>query len=104
MRVSNLPAFFGFGGAAILAAVIATASPVQAAQGRNGALLGGLAVGAVGAAILLNGTRPLRAAPVVEEEVVYRPAPRYEPVCRMVRRKVWLDEESYTYRRVEVCE
>lgn len=97
-------AIFGLGGAAILAAVIAASAPVQAAQGRNAALIGGLAIGAAGAAILLNGTRPARAAPIVEEEVVYRPAPRYEPTCRMVRRKVWLDEESYTYRRVEVCE
>ncbi|WP_246155545.1 hypothetical protein [Rhabdaerophilum calidifontis] len=45
-----------------------------------------------------------RAAPVVEEEVYVRPAPRYVPTCRMERRRVWIDSESYTYRRVEVCE
>lgn len=91
--------------AAVLAAAFASAQPVQAAQGRNGMLLGGLAIGAAGAAILLNGTRPVRAAPMIEEEeVVYRPAPRYVPTCRMERRRQWLDSESYTYRRVEVCE
>lgn len=89
---------------AALAAAIATAHPVQAAQGRNAMLFGGLAVGAAGAAILLNGTRPVRAAPIVEEEeVVYRPAPRYVPTCHMERRRVWIDSESYTYKRVEVC-
>ncbi len=91
-----------FAAFAILSAAI---TPVEAANGRNAMLFGGLAVGAAGAAILLNGTRPVRAAPVIEEEeVVYRPAPRYVPTCRMERRKQWLDSESYTYRRVEVCE
>ncbi|MCA1953450.1 MAG: hypothetical protein LDL22_10450 [Hyphomicrobiales bacterium] len=87
----------------ILSAALALAPAAEAAQGRNAALLGGLAVGAAGAAILLN-NRPARAAPVVEEEVYVRPAPRYVPTCRMERRRVWIDSESYTYRRVEVCE
>lgn len=87
---------------AALAAALATAHPARAAQGRNAALIGGLALGAAGAAILLN--RPARAAPVVEEEYVEQPAPRYVPTCRMERRRVWIDSESYTYRRVEVCE
>ncbi|WP_284178721.1 hypothetical protein [Rhabdaerophilum sp. SD176] len=88
---------------AALAAALATAHPARAAQGRNAALIGGLAIGAAGAAILLN--RPARAAPVVvEEEYIERPAPRYVPTCRMERRRVWIDSESYTYRRVEVCE
>lgn len=88
--------------AAIVGLVAAT--PAQAANGRNAMLFGGLAVGAAGAAVLMNGVRPVRAAPVVEEEVVYRPAPRYVPSCHMERRKVWIDSESYTYKRVEVCE
>jgi len=91
----------------VLAAAIAglvAAAPAEAANGRNAMLFGGLAVGAAGAAILMNGTRPVRAAPVVEEEVVYRPAPRYVPSCHMERRKVWIDSDSYTYKRVEVCE
>ncbi len=89
---------------AALAAALATAHPARAAQGRNAALIGGLAIGAAGAAILLN--RPARAAPVLveEEEMIERPAPRYVPTCRMERRRVWIDSESYTYRRVEVCE
>ncbi|KAF0227693.1 MAG: hypothetical protein FD175_2606 [Beijerinckiaceae bacterium] len=91
----------------VAAAVVGliAAQPAHAANGRNAMLFGGLAVGAAGAAILLNGTRPVRAAPVIEEEeVVYRPAPRYVPTCRMERRRQWLDSENYTYRRVEVCE
>lgn len=87
---------------AALAAALATSHPVRAAQGRNAALIGGLAIGAAGAAILMN--RPARATPVVEEEIIERPAPRYVPTCRMERRRVWIDSESYTYRRVEVCE
>lgn len=90
--------------AAAVVGLMAT-QPAHAANGRNAMLFGGLAVGAAGAAILLNGTRPVRAAPVIEEEeVVYRPAPRYVPTCRMERRRQWLDSENYTYRRVEVCE
>ncbi len=90
---------------AALALLSAAVLPAEAAQGRNAMLFGGLAVGAAGAAILLNGTRPVRAAPMIEEEeVVYRPAPRYVPTCRMERRRQWLDSENYTYRRVEVCE
>lgn len=89
--------------AALLGMVAAV--PAEAANGRNAMLFGGLAVGAAGAAVLMNGVRPVRAAPVVEEEeVVYRPAPRYVPTCRMERRRHWIDSESYTYKRVEVCE
>ncbi|MCA0400511.1 MAG: hypothetical protein LCH38_06815 [Proteobacteria bacterium] len=106
---------FGIGsislaGLVVFSALLNAAQPASAAQGRNAALFGGLAIGAAGAAILLNGTRPARALPppVVEEEeeiIVERPRRvRYVPTCRMERRKVWLDEESYTYRRVEVCE
>jgi hypothetical protein len=87
---------------ATLAAALSASQPARAAQGRNAALIGGLAIGAAGAAILLN--RPARAAPVVEEDIIERPAPRYVPTCRMERRRVWIDSESYTYRRVEVCE
>jgi hypothetical protein len=89
---------------AVLMASQIAAPAAQAAQGRNAALLGGLAVGAGAAAILLN-NRPARAAPVAEEEEVYeRPAPRYVPTCRMERRRVFIDDVHYTYRRVEVCE
>jgi hypothetical protein len=94
--------------ALLLAAAAMIAAPqAQAANGRNGALLGGVALGAVGAAVLMNGVRPARAAPIAEDaeyEVVERPRPRYVPTCRMERRRVFIDSESYTYKRVEVCE
>jgi hypothetical protein len=102
----RFPMSFGLAASAALAASLASYQPAHAAQGRNAALFGGLAVGAAGAAILMNGVRPARAAPVVEvdEDVVIRPRPRYVPTCRMERRKHWIDDESYTYKRVEVCE
>jgi hypothetical protein len=87
-----------------VAFAILSANPSEAAQGRNGALGAGLALGAAGAYFLMQGRS--QAAPIVEEEedVVYeRRRPRYEPTCHMERRRVWLDEDSYTYRRVEVC-
>jgi hypothetical protein len=94
--------------ALLLAALAMAAAPqAQARNGRNGALLGGLAIGAVGAAVLMNGVRPAHGAPIAEDaeyEVVERPRPRYVPTCRMERRRVWIDSESYTYKRVEVCE
>ncbi len=58
---------------------------------------------AAGVYMLMQGGS--RAEPVVEEEVIVeRRRPRYVPTCRMERKKVWIDDESYTYRRVEVCE
>ncbi|PPD16655.1 MAG: hypothetical protein CTY25_01580 [Methylobacterium sp.] len=92
--------------AAGLAAALAILfhTPSQAAQGRNAAAAAGLAVGAAGAYLLLQGRS--QAQPVVEEEevLVERRRPRYVPTCHLERKKVWLDEETYTYRRVEVCE
>ncbi len=87
-----------------VAFAILSANPSEAAQGRKGALGAGLALGAAGAYFLMQGRS--QAAPIVEEEeVVYeRRRPRYEPTCHMERRRVWLDEDSYTYRRVEVCQ
>jgi hypothetical protein len=102
------------------------AAPAIAKDGMNKALLGGAAAGIVGglaAGALLNGgqQRPLvenseveevpaprRPAPrYVEEEeevVVRRRAPaRYVPTCHTERRKVWLDNDEYTYKQVEVC-
>ncbi|MCU0819483.1 MAG: hypothetical protein MUF11_09260 [Beijerinckiaceae bacterium] len=88
---------------AIAALAIMFHTPSQAAQGRNAAAAAGLAIGAAGAYMLMQGGS--RAEPVVEEEVIVeRRRPRYVPTCRMERKKVWIDEESYTYRRVEVCE
>ncbi|MCA3629852.1 MAG: hypothetical protein IOC35_05970 [Methylobacterium sp.] len=78
-------------------------APSQAAQGRNTAAAAGLAVGAAGLYMLMQGRS--QAEPIVEEEVIVeRRRPRYVPTCRLERKKVWLDDETYTYRRVEVCE
>jgi len=82
------------------------APQAEARSGRNGALAVGLAAGVVGGALLMNSTRSARAMPVAEdaEIEIERPRPRYVPTCRMERRRVWIDSESYTYKRVEVCE
>jgi len=61
------------------------------------------AAGAAGAYFLMQGRT--QAAPVVEEDVIIeRRRPRYEPTCHLERRRVWIDEFTYTYRRVEVCQ
>jgi len=86
----------------------------EAAQGRKrsmmtGALLG--AAGVAGAAMLLGSGSPARAEPApephyVEEEVIIQRPRRveYVPTCQMMRKKIWIDSETYTYKRVEVCE
>lgn len=100
--------------AALLAALV-PAAPASARDGANAALLGGLAggvLGGVAAGAILNGAQPAppppayRPRPVYVEEqpevVVVRP--RREPICHYERRKVWLDDEAFTFKRVEVCE
>lgn len=96
-------------------------SGAEAAQGRKKALVTGLAIGAAGAAgaALLLGNNPAAAEPPpqrlapevgiqgAEEDdiIVERPRrSRYVPTCHIERKKVWLDEETYTYKKVEVCE
>ncbi len=75
------------------------------AGGIAGGLLGGLAAGAI-----INSTRPapLYAAPApvyMEPPPVYAaPEPVYVPTCHIVRRKVWLDDYAYTFRRERVCD
>lgn len=92
---------------ALLAAAGLLAAPqaAEARYGRNGALATGLAAGVVGGALLMNATRP-HAMPIAEdvEVEVERPRPRYVPTCHMERRRVWIDSDSYTYKRVEVCD
>jgi hypothetical protein len=99
---------FGLVTAMMMVSALAVPHEAFAANGRNGALIGGLAVGGVAGALLMNSMRPSHAAPrpVMEEEVlVERPRRvRYAPTCQMVRKKVWIDDETYTYKRVEVCE
>jgi hypothetical protein len=71
------------------------------AGGVVGGLLGGLAAGAI-----INSTRPHYYPPVAEPAPVYAapPEPVYVPTCHIVRRKVWLDDYAYTFRRERVCE
>ncbi|WP_438344540.1 hypothetical protein [Methylorubrum populi] len=98
--------------ASLLGAALLSAAPAQARDGRNGALIGGAAAGVIGGlavGALLNGAAPPPPPPArrvyVEEEPVYvAPPPRRGPICHYERRKVWLDEVEFTYRRVEVCE
>lgn len=91
--------------ALVTVAALMVAPQAEARYGRNGALATGLAAGVVGGALLMNATRP-RAMPIADDAVieVERPRPRYVPTCHMERRRVWIDSESYTYKRVEVCE
>jgi hypothetical protein len=77
------------------------------AGGVVGGVLGGLAAGAI-----INSTRPSYALPVEAPPPVYmrpapvyvEPQPHYVPSCYVVRRKVWLDDYAYTYRRERVCD
>jgi hypothetical protein len=73
------------------------------AGGIAGGLIGGLAAGAI-----INAGRPVYAAPApvyVERPPVYAaPEPVYVPTCHIVRRKVWLDDYAYTFRRERVCD
>jgi hypothetical protein len=71
------------------------------AGGVVGGLLGGLAAGAI-----INSAQP-RAyyPPVAAPAPVYaEPEPVYVPTCHVVRRRVWLDDYAYTYRRERVCD
>ncbi len=106
----------------VLAAGLAGAAllPHQATarDGVNGALIGGAAgvLGGLAVGSMLNGAQaapPPAYAPPPPRRVYVEPETtetvivherRRGPVCHMERRKVWLDSEEYTYKRVEVCE
>nr|WP_238180922.1 hypothetical protein [Methylobacterium trifolii] len=107
----------GVRAALIGALLIGTVAPGLARDGRNAALLGGVAAGVLGgvaAGALINGAnqppppppeyRPRRV--LVEEEPVETVVVRERrgPVCHYERRKVWLSDEDFTYKRVEVCD
>jgi hypothetical protein len=102
-----------------LGAAIVSAAPVTSAEAQyyprrgnpGAAIAGGIAGGLIGglaAGALLHSTRPVYAAPApvyVEPPPVYvAPEPVYVPTCHIVRRKVWLDDYAYTFRRERVCE
>ena len=100
--------------AGVMVLAIAT-TPASARDGQNGAIIGGLAAGVVGGVVgsaLVNGAnnppppppeyRPRRVLVEEPETVVVRE--RRGPICHYERRKVWLDDENFTFKRVEVCE
>lgn len=105
------------GALALAGLLTVTALPASARDGQNGAIIGGLAAGVVGGMVgsaIVNGAnnpppppppeyRPRRV--LVEEEpetVIVRE--RRGPICHYERRKVWLDDENFTFKRVQVCE
>jgi hypothetical protein len=111
-RIRSRIAVLALGAAVLSAAPIASAeaqyypyrrhNPGAAiAGGIAGGLLGGLAAGAI-----ISSARPVYAAPVyVEPPPIYAaPEPVYVPTCHIVRRKVWLDDYAYTFRRERVCD
>lgn len=75
-----------------IAAVVAlSAAPAEARNGRKGALLGGIAAGLVGAAILGNAARS-------------QPAPEYRECWRERRARYNRYGEFRGYRYIRVCE
>jgi hypothetical protein len=97
-----------------LGAAILSAAPVGSAEAQyyyrranpGAAIAGGIAGGVLGglaAGALLNAARPapVYAAPA---PVYVEPEPVYVPTCHIVRRKVWLDDYAYTFRRERVCD
>ncbi len=109
----SLKTSFTIIGVGALALAIA-AAPASARDGQNGAIIGGLAAGVVGGVVgsaLVNGAnnpppppeyRPRRVVVEEPEPVIIRE--RRGPICHYERRKVWLDDENFTFKRVEVCE
>jgi hypothetical protein len=106
-------------GAALVAALFVTAAPqAQARDNVGAAIIGGAAAGILGgvaAGAIMNGAQAAPPPPpayvvppprrvYVEEPETVIVRPRRGPICHFERRKVWLDDESFTYKRVEVCE
>ena len=89
------------------AAVVASTAPAEARYGRNGAFIGGLAAGAIGAGIIANSYRPAYAAPVYGYGAYggYGAAPAYYGhSCWVQRRPVYDAWGNFAgHRRVRVC-
>ena len=118
----------------LLLAVLALPGPAQAAEGRNAAVLGGVAGGVLGglaAGVLLGAPPPPRTRVIIPDPViVHERAPRYEVeeeeveervverrrparilveedeelACRVEHRRTRLDDGAIAHRRVEVCD
>jgi hypothetical protein len=91
-----------------LCTALLSSAPVGSAEAQyyhrratpGAAIAGGIAAGAI-----INSTRaPVYAAPVYGAPVYAEPEPVYVPTCHIVRRKVWLDDYAYTFRRERVCD
>ncbi|RVU15346.1 hypothetical protein [Methylobacterium oryzihabitans] len=121
MRVSTTFGLSRLGACAALAAAIVTLAPGAASARDNvgAAIIGGAAAGVLGgvaAGALMNaqpappppppyyGPPPPRRVYVEEPVETVYVRPRRGPICHFERRKVWLDDESFVYKRVEVCE
>lgn len=111
--MQTLAKIFGAG----IAALALAAAPAHAAEGRNAALLGGLAAGALVGGVVGNALGQQNAQPQPEyvepRPVVRRARPVYEqPVeeevvsdCHFERRKSFdVDGNMVGYRRVKVCD
>lgn len=99
---------FSFGAAAILAAGLGVA-PAEARYGRNAAVGAGIAAGIIGgiaAGAILAQPRRAYGSPVsaYADPTYVEDEPVYVRSCRTIRRRVWLDDATYTYRRVRVCD
>ncbi|WP_409566521.1 hypothetical protein [Methylobacterium sp. E-065] len=104
------------GAAALATTLVLGAVAPATARDQTGAIVGGLAAGVVGGVVgsaLINGAnnpppppppeyRPRRVLVEEPEPVVIRE--RRGPICHYERRKEWLGDGEFTYRRVEVCE
>ncbi|MDP4021601.1 hypothetical protein Q8W71_03110 [Methylobacterium sp. NEAU 140] len=101
------------GGLALAAALAIGAAPAVA-RDQTGAIVTGLAAGVVGGVVgsaLVNGGNPPPPPPeyrprrvLVEEPETIVVRERRGPICHYERRKEWLGDGEFTYRRVEVCE
>ena len=112
MRASQSLGLVQHGCRATLVGALLLAATGSASAGGAGAVLGGAALGmlggvALGSALAAPPPPPpyYRPRPVYVEApgpVYVRPAPG--PICHFERRKAWLNDIEFTYRRVEVCE
>ena len=100
------------GAAALAATLVLGAVAPASARDQTGAILGGLAAGMVGGALIAGANQPPPPPPpeyrprrvVVEEPETVVVRERRGPICHYERRKEWLGDGEFTYRRVEVCE